>query len=206
MNGQSRRNEGECCWCELYAAGALSPDEHCRFEAHLAQGCEHCSAELRDLAPVIEKLFMSAPQSPVPSLVRERLMQRIEKSEPTLNPQIWRNWTADESGTELFTLRADQGGWEDTGVEGVFIRRLFVDKTRNEMTAMIRMEPGASYPRHIHDGPEQCLVLKGDLHVGDLVMHEGDYQRASAGSPHVEQRTEFGCLLLITSSLTDELH
>jgi hypothetical protein len=34
-------------------------------------------------------------------------------------------------------------------------------------------------------------------------MRPGDYQRAPKGSRHGVQRTEQGCLLLITSSLTD---
>ena len=74
------------------------------------------------------------------------------------------------------------------------------------MTAMFRMAAGTSYPEHIHDGPEECYVLEGDLHVGDrMVMHAGDYQRATPGSEHDEQWTEGGCLLLVTSSLSDEL-
>ena len=70
---------------------------------------------------------------------------------------------------------------------------------------MFRMAPGTSYPSHVHDGAEECYVLEGDLHVGDVVLGPGDFQRATPGSHHVEQRTDGGCLLLVNSSLSDEM-
>ena len=74
------------------------------------------------------------------------------------------------------------------------------------VTMLIRMAPGTAYPAHRHGGAEECYVLEGDLHVGDdIVMHAGDYQRAEAGSTHPVQSTRGGCLLLLTSSLRDEL-
>ena len=97
------------------------------------------------------------------------------------------------------------GSWEDTGVNGVQVRRLFVDPPRNQMTMLVRMEAGSSYPQHIHDGPEECYVLQGDLRVGDKVLRSGDYQRAAPRSRHGIQSTENGCLLFIVSSLTDEI-
>jgi len=36
-------------------------------------------------------------------------------------------------------------------------------------------------------------------------MRAGDYQRAETGSTHPVQSTRGGCLLLLTSSLRDEL-
>ena len=66
------------------------------------------------------------------------------------------------------------------------------------------MAPGSSYPCHVHNGPEQCLVLEGDLLVEDDLLGPGDYQWAEVGSRHGIQSTKQGCLLLITSSMTDE--
>lgn len=86
------------------------------------------------------------------------------------------------------------------------MRRLFVDRAANRMTAMFKMAPGAAYVPHVHGGAEECYVLEGDLHVGDeIMMRAGDYQRAPAGSLHGVQRTEGGCTLLITCSLDDEV-
>jgi anti-sigma factor ChrR (cupin superfamily) len=67
------------------------------------------------------------------------------------------------------------------------------------------MDAGSSYPRHVHNGAEECLVLEGDIRMGDAVLHAGDYQYAPPDTLHGVQSTEKGCLLLITSSLSDEL-
>jgi anti-sigma factor ChrR (cupin superfamily) len=70
---------------------------------------------------------------------------------------------------------------------------------------LVRMDPGSSYPGHLHAGVEECFVLEGELRVGEEVLRRGDYQRADEGSEHGIQWTEKGCLLLIVSSQDDEL-
>ena len=67
------------------------------------------------------------------------------------------------------------------------------------------MEPGASFPAHRHGGYEECFVLSGDLHHEQRVMRGGDFERVDGDSRHGKQWTEEGCLLLIHSSLQDEL-
>ncbi|MBI3758220.1 MAG: cupin domain-containing protein [Deltaproteobacteria bacterium] len=106
----------------------------------------------------------------------------------------------------MIVTRADGGVWEETGVQGVRVKRLSVDKQKDQFTALVRMEAGSSYPRHIHNGAEECLVLEGELRVGPEVLRAGDYQRAPAGSRHGVQSTDNGCLLLIVSSLSDEMY
>jgi anti-sigma factor ChrR (cupin superfamily) len=121
------------------------------------------------------------------------------------NPQVWKQWEPDNPDADISINLQKDHRWESTGVEGIDIRRLFIDKDRNQMTALVRMAAGTSYPRHIHDTAEECLVLEGDLRAGDFQFREGDYHRMSAGSQHGVQSTDNGCLLLIISSLTDEL-
>lgn len=121
------------------------------------------------------------------------------------NPQVWKQWMPDDPNEDISINLESENRWESTGVDGIEIRRLFVDKDRNQMTALVRMAAGTAYPRHIHDTAEECLVLEGDLRAGDYHFREGDYHRMAAGSKHGVQSTENGCLLLIISSLTDEL-
>jgi quercetin dioxygenase-like cupin family protein len=196
----------------LHAAGALSAEERERFEAALRAGDEAALAELRGLEGVIQALAAAAGEVvPEPS-VREGLLRRVREKpradaeHGSVDVQVWRQWAATAKTSDLYTLFAHEGGWEETGVDGVLVRRLFVDRAANRMTAMFRMAPGAAYVPHRHEGPEECYVLEGDLHVGeDLVMRAGDYQRAPAGSHHGIQRTEGGCVLLVNCSLSDEV-
>lgn len=193
----------------LYVAGAMSSQERSSVEALLASGHPELVAEVRRLDAAARALGSAAqPMIPNPE-VRDRLMRMITQQRETElsdgRSQIWREWRSNDLDA-LFTLKSDEGSWEETGVAGVHVRKLFVDRPNNRMTAMFRMAAGTSYPQHVHDGPEECYVLQGDLHVGDeLIMHAGDYQRATPGSHHDTQWTESGCLLLVTSSLSDEL-
>ena len=105
----------------------------------------------------------------------------------------------------LSIVRSQEGDWEELAVPGVFVKQLDVDRERRMVTMLVRMEPGTSYPRHLHAGSEGCFVLEGELKVGGEILRAGDYQRAGTGSTHDIQSTETGCLLLITSSEDDEL-
>jgi anti-sigma factor ChrR (cupin superfamily) len=194
----------------LYAAGAMTDDERAAYERQIGDD-EAEGAEAQAMSPVVELLAQSAAAMSPPPSVREVLLRRAAEDHPSgssgpLPPQVWKHWPSITQSGDLFIKRKDEGTWDPTGVPGVFVRQLFVDRERNQMTALVRMAAGASYPRHVHDGPEECLVLEGDLRVGDTVLRSGDYQRAAPGSHHGIQRTEGGCLLMITSSLSDELY
>lgn len=188
-----------------YAAGAMTVDETAAFEAHLAAGCVDCRRELRELSRVVEELASSTGELLPDPRVRDALMKCVDAA-PAPKKQIWKGWPASVENTDLTVVRRDDAAWEETGVPGVRIRRLFVDRDRNQFTAIVQMDAGSSYPRHVHDTAEECMVLEGDLRVGDDHLFAGDYQRAAAGSKHGVQSTDGGCKLLIVSSLTDELY
>src|SRR5215469_1133799 len=61
----------------LYVVGALRGEEAREFEAHLKQGCEVCSAEVKALARVSEALDRSVPPQPTSAKLRERVLAKI---------------------------------------------------------------------------------------------------------------------------------
>jgi anti-sigma factor ChrR (cupin superfamily) len=135
---------------------------------------------------------------------------RLADNEKSAGLQVWKTWTNRPDGAKpalpgLLTLGASEGAWEDIGISGIKVKRLFVDAQRDSVTMLVRMPAGAAYPRHRHAAPEQCYVLEGDLRINDLVFCAGDYQYAEPNSIHGIQYTKDGCLLLIVSSLHDEL-
>jgi quercetin dioxygenase-like cupin family protein len=90
------------------------------------------------------------------------------------------------------------------GIRGVTYHTLYENRRTGRLTALVRMAPGTSLRAHAHDEQgevEECLVLEGELRVGDEVMRAGDYQRALPGSEHDEQRTETGALLYFSGTL-----
>lgn len=93
---------------------------------------------------------------------------------------------------------AGDGAFVPTPFPGMTIRMLNLDRERKQFTAMIRLEPGATYPGHAHDGPEECVVLEGELLVGGVRMKAGDYQRAEPGTEHADQWSDTGALLYVS--------
>ena len=193
----------------LYAAGALPYEQRAAYEAHL-DGCPACLAEVAHLGGVVADLAAVVPPLAPDPRTREALLRRIAAEGPprTTASPLRRHLGLDTPPGGLPGLvirRAAEASWETTDVPGVLLRRLYVDHEKNQFTALVRMAPGSSYPAHFHGGPEECLVLEGDLRVGDEVMRAGDYQRAEPGSRHGVQSTDGGCMLLIVSSMTDEM-
>jgi anti-sigma factor ChrR (cupin superfamily) len=197
-----------CEFAPLYAIGALDAEDLRTFESHL-DGCSRCLGDVGAYSLVAEQLALLTSAAPPPTL-RDRLLASLEPEAGQSAPpiQVWKDWTSDvrASTDQIPVVRAAEGGWEPTGRPGISVRRLSVDPERQSATMLVRMEPGASYPPHVHASAEECYVIQGDLHVGEsVVMGAGDYQRAPGGTVHPVQFTEGGCVLFILSSLNDEL-
>ena len=67
------------------------------------------------------------------------------------------------------------------------------------------MKAGTTFPDHRHRDTEEVFVLEGDLRIGSEVLHAGGYCRAEAGTSHRGVSSEMGCLLMVRSSLEDEI-
>ena len=103
------------------------------------------------------------------------------------------------SGT--LTRRAGTGVWTEMS-PGVTYTILFDDPVTKRRSMLVRALPGATYESHFHDeGHEECLILEGDLVMGDLKLLAGDFHLAAKGSSHPPATTVSGCLLHISMAL-----
>jgi quercetin dioxygenase-like cupin family protein len=116
--------------------------------------------------------------------MRERLLNRIASTAP--------------SGTS--TLRAHEGTWA-TLAPGVTVKVLHQEPGLKVSTFLVRMQPGSRAPVHAHRTEEQCLVLEGEVNVGDHVIRGGDWHVALPGSIHSDFWSKPGCLLLIRAEM-----
>jgi anti-sigma factor ChrR (cupin superfamily) len=82
---------------------------------------------------------------------------------------------------------------------------LFVDDQQQCVTSLVRMEAGTHFPAHRHGGPEEVLLLSGDLVVEGQRMKPGDYCRAETASIRGESYTPSGCLFLLKASQHDQI-
>lgn len=56
-------------------------------------------------------------------------------------------------------------------------------------------QPGASVPMHTHGYDEECLMVQGELFLDDILLQEGDYQLAPAGTGHRITETDTGVII-----------
>lgn len=179
----------------LHALGLLDSAEAQEVEAHATQ-CDSCARELLEL----RESFAAVGQTSEPVRPPEALRAKVID---ITNPQVWKGWDH-ASPADMLVVREGEGEWQKVR-EGVFAKQLYVDQTRDLVTMLIRMEPGARYVSHRHAAPEQCYVLQGDIRDGDVVCEAGDFQVLEPGTVHGAQWTKNGCVVLIVSSLRDEL-
>lgn len=187
----------------LHALGALEKDAAILYSAHL-EVCEACRVEVESHREAVEALGRSPEPVAPPASLKSRLTDAVRTEQNAAAIQTWKRWTPSARGEAMEIVRGTDT-WEKTGVDGVEVRRLFVDVPNDRLTMLVRMAAGIEYPAHRHGGVEECYVLEGDLYGPGWEMRAGDYQRLLGGSIHGVQGTRGGCVLFIVSSMNDEL-
>ncbi len=171
----------------LHALNCLPADEARELEAELKQS-EALTASLKSFQPAVEALgLLAEPVAPPPGL-KARLQQRIQNrtSQPgsfTVNKAAERKFSTLGPGISKSILRSDAEA--------------------QRVTMLLKVDAGARLPSHKHVGPEETLVLTGDLRGAGFVLHAGDYQLNDGGTIHGELWSEQGCTVLVISSTKD---
>ena len=99
-------------------------------------------------------------------MLKQRLLNRVR---------------SDACGTPSTTVRNRDEGWKPL-MPKVQIRVLRRDA--ETMSYLLRLEPGAEVPSHPHPIDEECMVLEGELQIGELSLGAGDFHLAHRGVPH----------------------
>jgi len=133
------------------------------------------------------------------------LLGRLEAGQEEAPPvEVWSrlNRALDrEAPVPLFhTVRLEDGGWTPSapGIEKKFLYR---DLATGTESYLFRMQPGASIEMHHHPRAEECLVLEGDLAIGDLRLKTGDYHVATKGTMHPALRSEGGAIVFVRGAV-----
>jgi anti-sigma factor ChrR (cupin superfamily) len=176
----------------LYALHALPPGETADIEAHLST-CPECRRELEALHPVTDA-FASWPAEVLrPSeALWERVAHRI----------------ADQTGGKPISARTErysEPAWERVG-PGLSCKVLATDSERQRASMLVRLEPGAEYPPHVHAGVEELHLLYGELWIGDRKLSPGDYNRAEPGTSDRRVWSQTGCTCVLITSTRDAFY
>jgi hypothetical protein len=169
----------------LYSLGLLEPELAAGFERHLETGCSVCEFELRSFTETAAQIATAVDPVDPPPHLRERLLQRI-----TPKPHV---------------CRTDQMEWQPLPFPGISAKRLFMDPVSGNITTLVRMSPGSTYPAHHHAGLEHLYMLEGDLAFRDHTLYAGDYEVSVPTSDHSPVTTKNGCLVLILHNQQDQL-
>jgi quercetin dioxygenase-like cupin family protein len=106
-------------------------------------------------------------------------------------PEAEARWWPMEGAATIIVATSDEG-WLPFS-PGVQVKLL---AGSDEATSMLaRFQPGARVVRHSHGLPEDCVMVQGDLYLGDLLLREGEYQLAPAGSWHDGVLSDHGSVL-----------
>jgi quercetin dioxygenase-like cupin family protein len=88
-----------------------------------------------------------------------------------------------EADRQIVAIAADSDTWKPF-LPGVTIKVLH--RTGDLMSYLLRMQPGSVLPAHRHPHEEECVVLEGSLHIGDLRLSAGGYLLVHEGVLHGE--------------------
>ena len=69
------------------------------------------------------------------------------------------------------------------------------------VSMLVRFAPGAAVSDHAHALDEDCLVLQGQMFLGDILLRTGDYQLAPAGGSHFGETSDVGVLFFFHGAL-----
>jgi anti-sigma factor ChrR (cupin superfamily) len=168
------------------AAGALDPDEQHDLRGRVAALPPDVRREIAKLYDTTMMLaYQPADMRPSPG-VRDRLLAAL--AEPA-----------------QYTVAAGDGQWNESGLPGIRVKILAVDRQRGLVTMLLCGDPGARYPAHRHSTPEECYVIRGSVEIGGRILRAGDFHHADGDSDHGEIRTLEGAEVLLVGAIDDYL-
>jgi anti-sigma factor ChrR (cupin superfamily) len=183
-----------------HALGTLPPEQAAQLQAELGRS----PALARELDGIVAALVRAAealpPVAPDPS-VRARLLRTLDSAD-RFAPFVARltgllDLTAD-AVRKLLTHIDDAAAWEP-GLPGMEMQHFAAGpRLATADAGFVRLQPGQSFPRHRHLGPEVSMVLEGAMCDGDRVYGPGQVLELAEGSEHSYSASSDRPLVLLT--------
>ena len=89
-------------------------------------------------------------------------------------------------------------GWEICW-PNVWVKVLRQDLHNKKQTALFRVLPGGVVPAHAQTHDEECLVLEGEVFIGEHRIGRGDLHVAGPGPGQRDITTRTGAMLMVRS-------
>lgn len=102
-------------------------------------------------------------------------------------------------------VRPEAAQWQPhPTISGATLKLLYRDPRAGIYTALLRLAPGAVFPRRRHAASEEVLLISGIATIGTFELRAGEYCRAESESIHAPITTSTGCTLFVCGSENDE--
>ena len=98
------------------------------------------------------------------------------------------------------TVRGEGVEWMSAW-PNVWVKLLRQDASSNLQMVLFRIKPGGVVPAHVHTKEEECLVLEGEIHIGEHRVGQGDLHIAKPGAEHGDITTRTGATVLVRSEI-----
>lgn len=179
-----------------YVLGTLVGERAKFVEAHLA-GCKGCRAEAGTLKKATDALALSVPRVVPPRGPLDGLLTQLQGGGRFVHfvPALSELFDIPENQVRaLLDPLLDPSAWQPGPADGVELIPVEVGpRLQGAMAGFVRIQPGAVFPRHRHEGEELNLLLQGgfrengrDVWRGDLVREPDGSQHSQLGLPGIE--------------------
>ncbi len=101
------------------------------------------------------------------------------------------------------TVQAGAGDWQPFG-PGLQIKVLH--EQGGIMSYLVKLAPGAELSPHRHPEDEECMVLEGELRIGELVVPAGGFHLARRDTLHDRITTVTGATIYLRGAVPDAAH
>ncbi|MEK6571285.1 MAG: cupin domain-containing protein [Bacteroidota bacterium] len=188
----------------LNSVGALDGEDLKEFQRLSAAGSDELKKSVATYEAVAGLLPLSSRLRIQSQGLKEKIMRHVRQS--LAQDQSREGYAPSTSGKGSFSsLYVNEVEWVTHPVDGVRFKQLSLNTERGYATLLFKLAAGVRFPGHHHSGSEECYVVEGDLHIGNIVLGPGDFHHAEAGSDHGESFTEQGCTLLLVVAAEDYL-
>lgn len=183
-------------------AGAALPDlgaavahEWLLMEGHL-KASDDAEAG-RQLLPLSYAVVGAQSRGPGLRAGSTCLLYRRTLRNPASLPSDEARWWAEAMQTSGWRTPSEQA-W---GPPQQGVAMLSLCSSDDVVSMLVRMQAGAKGADHCHALDEDCMVLRGDMYLGDILLRGGDYQLAPAGGSHFDITSDDGALFYFHGAL-----
>ncbi len=134
--------------------------------------------------------------APVPDIASATTIHRV-RSKMLAN-------IAEDAVIAHTTVHAHENTWQP------FLDRIefkLLNHVAGVASYLLRLQPGAVLPAHRHPIDEECIVLEGELRIGErLVLKAGGFHLARKELPHADITTDSGAVIFLRGAMPSREH